>query len=119
MALAVPLGLVVQACGGSGGTPTHAGSGGAPTHGTIAFLRGDNQVAVMKPDGSGLRTLARGQDVSDPRWSPNGAKLAFTMYPRGGRRLYVVNADGSGLRRVSGPKDEEYDGAAQGRSDGQ
>ncbi len=47
----------------------------------------------MKPDGSGLRTFPLGQDVGETRWSPNGAKLAFTMYPSGGRRLYVVNAD--------------------------
>jgi TolB protein len=64
----------------------------------------------MKPDGSRLRALAWG-DVQELRWSPNGAKLAFTRYWRNGRRLYVVNADGSALHRVSGPKDEEYDGS--------
>lgn len=114
MTLAVPLGLLVEAC---------TGSEGAPTRGTIAFLTGTgphgnlqyvtiDQVAAMKPDGSGQRTLANGQDINNSgsplRWSPDGKKLAFTMQT-GGRpaRIYVVNADGSGLRRLTGPKYED------------
>jgi TolB protein len=99
--LAVPLGLVVQACKGSGDAPMHA-----PTHGTIAFvaidpLAGGAKVALMRPDGSEQRTVAKGDNFGGGSWSPNGAKLAFGMQKGPWNRIYVVNADGSGLRGIS------------------
>jgi TolB protein len=104
--LAVPLGLVLQACGGSGDVSTHA-----PMHGTIAFVAGPQwaeiaKVVLMTPDGSEQRTVAKGNYCGGARWSPNGAKLAFWMQKGPGNRIYVVNADGSGLRRVSRRKYE-------------
>jgi Tol biopolymer transport system component len=103
-AIVLPLG----GCGGGGGSEEPK----PPLRGTIAFVRGShseslglqlNQVAMMKADGSGVRTVARG-DFSRTllRWSPDGTKLVFSS----STRLHVVNVDGSGLRRITGPKDE-------------
>jgi Tol biopolymer transport system component len=110
--LAVPLGLVVQACSGSGDAPTHA-----PTHGTIAFVAGSQvtaiaKVVLMRPDGSEQRTVATGENFGGASWSPNGAKLAFGMQKRPWNRIYIVNADGSGLRGVSSRMYEDAHGPA-------
>jgi len=110
--LAVPLGLVVQACAGSGDAPTQA-----PTHGTIAFVAGSSltaiaKVVLMRPDGSEQRTVAKGENFGGAGWSPNGAKLAFGMQKGPWSRIYVVNADGSGLRGVSSRTYEAAHGPA-------
>jgi TolB protein len=103
-ALVLPLG----GCGGGGGTEEPK----PPLPGTIAFVRGPytetvglqlNQLAMMKADGSALRTVAGGNfSRTLLRWSPDGTKLVFSMSDR----LHVLNVDGSGLRRITGPKDE-------------
>lgn len=103
-AIVVPFG----GCGGDGESEEPK----PPLRGTIAFVRGSHsetlglqlsQLAMMTADGSGVRTVARGDFSSTLlRWSPDGMKLAFSS----STRLHVVNVDGSGLRRITGPKDE-------------
>jgi dipeptidyl aminopeptidase/acylaminoacyl peptidase len=65
----------------------------------ITFLEGGG-VSVVRPDGSGLRTVAAGANRS-PTWSPDGSKIAFGVQQTGRTELidhaYVVNADGSHL----------------------
>ncbi len=72
----------------------------------------DVDISVANADGSGLRRLTRGPGVDcNPRWSPDGRKIAFQrLLVRGeGEKIvgfdfdvYVINADGSGERNLTG-----------------
>ena len=53
-------------------------------------------VAVVRPDGSGLRVIAR--NVVAPAWSPNGGWIAFYFVTRAGPG--IMRPDGSGIRKV-------------------
>jgi len=63
---------------------------------------GQEDVFVMKKDGSGLRQLTN--DLAKDRsviWSSDGKKLAF-MSDRGGKyELWTINADGSNLEQLT------------------
>ncbi|GEM_PF-2772424 len=59
---------------------------------------------VMNADGTGMARLATGGDPApvagsdtEPAWSPNGTKVAFTSGRNGASLLYLMNADGSGV----------------------
>ena len=56
-------------------------------------------VYVMNADGSGQQRLTRG--ASQPRWSPDGRKIAFVSKRDGDADIYVMNADGSGQRNLT------------------
>ncbi|MCA1643331.1 MAG: DUF4214 domain-containing protein [Acidobacteria bacterium] len=93
--------------GAEGGAPTAADCGGeaafdsaaAGANGKVAFLRtgfdGGDGVYVMNADGSNqLRITADGEA---PTFSPDGTKIAFTIYQGPGNgfgEIYVVGADG-------------------------
>jgi Tol biopolymer transport system component len=81
---------------------------------------GERRLVIMRADGSLVRRLpplvsvrerggGRRQTESDPAWSPDGARLAFTGQTgfndldnrRSNHDIYVVNADGTGLRRLT------------------
>jgi TolB protein len=69
-------------------------------------------IGVMRPDGSGERTLADGYQVSGPTWAPNGRVLMFYREDpvesevRGGRaRLFTVDLSGRNEREVVTPLD--------------
>jgi Tol biopolymer transport system component len=53
-------------------------------------------IAVLRPDGSGLRLVAR--DVALPSWSPDGRWIAFYFIKRSGPG--IMRSDGSGIRQV-------------------
>jgi Tol biopolymer transport system component len=56
-------------------------------------------VAVLRADGSVVRTLVSGI-YAEPSWSPDGTRIAFQLRENG-RALYVIHVDGTGLRRVA------------------
>jgi Tol biopolymer transport system component len=63
---------------------------------------GDNQMRIMHPDGTGLRSLAEGMDYyRDPRYSPDGLSVVFSTNAQEGSALWIVGVDGKGRRQVS------------------
>jgi len=96
-----PIALVLVAVVLAG--PSPGGSTTPGRAGLIAFVTHTYSedvgagIAVLRPDGRGLRRLTRDRRDRSPAWSPNGRRLAFE---RAGR-IYVVNRDGTGLRRVT------------------
>ena len=81
-----------------------------------------NGVELLRPDGTGRRTIATGLRTSSVAWSPDGTRIAFASWRefpeysgRGGtpRRydVYSVAADGSDLRRLTSVGgDDLFDG---------
>jgi TolB protein len=67
---------------------------------------GQGEVYVMNRDGSGERRLTRrpGDDFL-PRFSPDGAQIAFVALPG---TVYVMNADGTGLKRLTAGTDADW-----------
>ena len=86
---AVPI-VLFQPGAPGGGDPAWS-----PDGSTIAFEAGFD-IALVSPDGTGLRGLKAPGYVYLPVWSPDGSKLAFA----GQRSNYVVNADGTGLKQL-------------------
>jgi len=65
-------------------------------------------IMIMNTDGTGAYTIlpADGKFNVEPRWSPDGSKIAF-MGNRNGRQLhiYTINPDGSGLTQLTNNKE--------------
>jgi Tol biopolymer transport system component len=101
--------VVVALAVASSANPTPPGR-----NGLIAFVTHTYGIAVIRPDGSGLRKLTHDTRDRAPAWSSDGRLLAFE---RGGR-IYVMKADGTGLHRVGSrpPRDHEPAWSPDGRS---
>ena len=83
-------------------------------NGKIVFISdrqssGDLTVWTMNPDGSNPTQLTARPTGStyvydeQPKWSPDGSKIAFRSFGRGdyaSNSIYLMNADGSDLRQV-------------------
>lgn len=92
-------------------TPSGVGAVSAqwsPNGRLIAFTskyRADEQIWIVRPDGTGLKELTSGSDGSTSRtpiWSPDGTKLLLQRENRlGERALWTVNVDGTGLTKVT------------------
>ena len=67
----------------------------------------------VNADGGGARRLTSGNHDRDPRWSPDGARIAFARNDD----IYVINADGTGLTNLTASK-AEADSEAQWTNDG-
>lgn len=57
--------------------------------------RGQDEVRVMRVDGTGSRTLAAADGVSDPYWSPDGRSLYYLSLSEQGRALVRQDANGA------------------------
>ncbi len=85
--------------------------------GRIAFIsnRDDGhtlQVYTMNPDGSDVRQITFGPgQKSQPKWSPDGAKIAFVSNQEGNKEIYVMNADGSNPHNITNNSADEFDPA--------
>jgi Tol biopolymer transport system component len=68
---------------------------------------------TVHPDGTGLRRiplrLPGWYDAFEPAWSPDGTKIAFSMYlpSLGYDDIYTVNAGGTGLIQVTNTPEHE------------
>ncbi|MEM7415709.1 MAG: amidohydrolase family protein [Gemmatimonadota bacterium] len=103
----------------------------------VVLTEGTNMAVDVSPDGGTLAidlvgriwTLPAGGgtatpitdpfgDARQPRWSPDGTRIAFQAYWAGDYDVWVVNRDGSGLMQLtSGPYDDrEPAWAADGAS---
>ncbi|MDX6325973.1 MAG: hypothetical protein QOK15_2327 [Nocardioidaceae bacterium] len=59
------------------------------------------QIYTMRPDGAGVRQLThvpKGHAATQPRWSPDGTRIAFEL----DSRIWVMNANGTGQKRLTG-----------------
>ena len=108
---ASPAAALSEAAASPSATPSETGTP-LPTPtvaGTIAFttLAGykDQDICVVNTDGTGLKTLAGGEDIAgSPCWSPDGNKIAYdegAPSPKGLSQIWVMNADGSGKKQLT------------------
>ena len=67
------------------------------------------EIYTARSDGSALTRLtdSPGEDT-DPAWSPDGKRIAFTSTRASLRQVYVMNDDGSGVTRLTTPVANAY-----------
>lgn len=85
---------------------------GTPPHG----------IAVINSDGSDLRWVANEYPIGiydDPTWSPDGHRIAFTLYfmSESDNEIYIANVDGSDLKRIT--YDDQWNNSPAWSPDGQ
>jgi serine/threonine protein kinase len=91
-------------------SPIPVGGGGV-----IAFVsdRADGsllQIWTMRPDGTDLQQVTYGPgNKSQPRWSPDGRRIAFVSDVDGDQEIYIMNADGSHISNLSTDPSDDYD----------
>jgi Tol biopolymer transport system component len=80
----------------------------------IAFVRGydgtsggyanlgscSSEIYVVNEDGSGERLLTDGGGT-DPAWSPDGTRIAFSSFRDGNYEIYTMASDGSSVKRLT------------------
>lgn len=77
----------------------------------IAFtkIRGGFAIGVMRPDGTGERTITRGHLVEGPTWSPSGSLIMFTQEMKyntkkeNSSKIYYIDATGNNLNILKTP----------------
>jgi Tol biopolymer transport system component len=70
----------------------------------LAFntLGQQEEIFIVKIDGTGMRQLT--DDIHkdrEPRWSPDGKRIAFHSDRSGKWEIWTVNSDGSGLQQIT------------------
>jgi Tol biopolymer transport system component len=78
-----------------GGYPTHvtAASGTfSPDGSTLAMLCGSRLViCIADAQGTNLRELVNGSNLLNPRWSPDGTRIAYTDSATHPFKIFVVD----------------------------
>lgn len=73
----------------------------SPAGRRLAFVRQPEGIYVVNSDGSGLRNIWRqGQTHGPVDWSPDGSKIAFTVFNSADSGIFVMNSDGSEITRL-------------------
>jgi Tol biopolymer transport system component len=119
---------------------------GAGVVGTMAYLRDSPQpargdligysckepnnvwyaICVIRTDGTESRRLTRGIPATDPAWSPDGSRIAFTRREDVGEYttqseddIFVMDSDGSGQRQLTKDVEGMQSGQPEWSPDGQ
>jgi hypothetical protein len=112
-----------------GGAVVTAGAEGltakapAKVYRKIAFVSnrdGNDEIYLIRSTGNALQRLTNdaGTDT-DPSWSPDGNRIAFTRSTAAGARVFVMNADGSGAVPLSASASLVQDQRPRWSPDGQ
>jgi Tol biopolymer transport system component len=71
-------------------------------NGKIAFVRDSSEIYIMNQDGSNQTNLTNNPATdTEPAFSPDGSKIAFSTSRDGNSEVYVMNANGSGVTRLT------------------
>ena len=83
--------------------------------GTTAYVStrsGGQQLWLMSKDGRSARlTNVQGWHILDPRWSPDGRRIAFVGVIDGQADIYTVGRTGGSPKRLTNDRAEEWDPA--------
>lgn len=90
------------------------------TEGRIAFSyesKSKREIYVLDFATLDSKPVADTEGAENPRFSPDGTKLAFSSGRSGDHEIYVVSADGSGIRQLttSAGKDDDPDWSPDGK----
>lgn len=78
----------------------------AGSNGRLAYSAGRQAIYAVEPNGENRAELVTADEdwdtvVSDPSWSPDGSRLAFSYRLEGNFDIYVIDADGTDLVRLT------------------
>jgi len=74
----------------------------------VANTRGEprDDIVLLRPDGSQVRALTNDAPHDrNPRWSPDGRRIAFWSDRSGATAIFLISVDGTGLQQVAGTQE--------------